>query len=97
MAQDSFFTRTGYVTVKSKSAAQIQFLIYWSQLIFKEASGKRRVSVRGVTEPLLYLGHHETGQVICSSENHELERDILLRIYKTGMKKLNEKNHKYGK
>lgn len=49
------------------------------------------MSVRGVTEPLLYFGPHETGQVICSSEDLEQERDILLRIYKMGMKKLNEK------
>lgn len=47
--------------------------------------------MRGVTEPLLYFGHNETGQVICSSEDLEQERDILLRIYKMGMKKLNEK------
>lgn len=64
--------------------------LYWPQLIFKEASGKKTGWVV-VTETLLHLGHHETGQIICSHGNLEL----LLGIQKIEMKKL--ENHKSDK
>lgn len=67
------------------------FLIYWSQVIFKEASGKRTGGCEKHHRILALCGTPRTGQVIRSFENLDLERDTLLRIYKIGMEKLNEK------
>lgn len=51
----------------------------------------------GATEPSLNLGHHEAGQVICSSGNPELEKGYFTWNIQHWAEEIKLEDHKSGK